>query len=229
MKQALASYTESGGAGDAIVDQNEAVAVMLEKYEICCGLFHGFDRSRWVAGTPAERLGLLPAAQEHVLAQQDGKRRFLKVVTELSKAFALAVPHDDALHVRDDVAFFQAVRAALTKTTSSEKTKTADILDGAVRQIVSRAIAPLGVVDVFTAAGLDKPDISILSDAFLAEVRDLPQKNLAFETLRKLLNDEIGLRSKRNLVQSRSFSEMLERAIRKYQNRSIETAHTEFP
>jgi type I restriction enzyme R subunit len=115
LKQALANYTESGGAGRTAVDQEEAVAVMREKYEICCGIFHGFDRSAWKSGGPQQRLSVLPAAQEHVLAQKDGKRRLVNGVTELSKAFALAVPHDEALAIRDDVAFFQAVKAVLTK------------------------------------------------------------------------------------------------------------------
>jgi type I restriction enzyme R subunit len=115
LKQALATYTESGGTGKTAIDQAEAVAVMKEKYEVCCDLFHGFDWSKWKTGSPEERLSLLPAAQEHILAQENGKERLLKAVTELSKAFALAVPHEEALAIRDDVAFFQAVRAALTK------------------------------------------------------------------------------------------------------------------
>ncbi|HYE37088.1 type I restriction endonuclease subunit R [Methylocaldum sp.] len=222
LKRALADYTDSGGTGKTAIDQTEAVAVMLEKYEICRGLFHGFDHSLWTSGSPAEKLSLLPPAQEHILAQDDGKSRLNQAVTELSKAFALAVPHEDALAIRDDVAFFQAVRAALSKGGSGGKTDYE--LDHAIRQIVANAVAPEGVIDLFAAAGLKKPDISILSDEFLAEVRGLPHKNLAVEMLRKLLTDEIKLRSKKNLVQSRSFGEMLERAIRAYQNRAIETA-----
>jgi type I restriction enzyme, R subunit len=223
LKQALATYTESGGTGRTALDQEEAVAVMLEKYEICCGLFHGFDRSTWVTGTPAERLGLLPPAQEHVLAQEDGKNRLLHAVHELSQAFALAVPHDEALRIRDDVAFMQAVRACLMKRAPGEA-RTAEELDLAVRQIVSRAVASEGVVDIFAAAGLKKPDISILSDEFLAEVRGMPQRNLAVELLRKLLSGEIHTRRSKNVVQARSFAEMLEQSIRRYQNRAIEAA-----
>jgi type I restriction enzyme, R subunit len=223
LKQALATYTESGGTGRTALDQDEAVAVMLEKYEVCCGLFHGFDRSTWVTGAPAERLGLLPPAQEHILAQEDGKNRLLDAVRDLSQAFALAVPHDEALRIRDDVAFMQAVRASLAKRAPGEA-KTAEELDLAVRQIVSRAVASDGVVDIFAAAGLKKPDISILSDEFLAEVRGMPQRNLAVELLRKLLSGEIHTRRDKNVVQARSFAEMLEQSIRRYQNRAIEAA-----
>jgi type I restriction enzyme R subunit len=163
LKQALATYTESGGTGRTAIDQAEAVAVMEEKYEICCDLFHGFDWSAWKTGTPEERLALLPAAQEHILAQENGKDRLLHAVSDLSRAFALAVPHERALAIRDDVAFFQAVRAALAKRAPSEQ-RTEEDLDHAIRQIVSSAIAPEGVVDLFAAAGLRKPDISILSE-----------------------------------------------------------------
>ncbi len=223
LKSALAAYTESGGTGKSALDQAEAVAVMLEKYEVCRGLFHGLDWSRWATGSAQDRLTLLPAAQEHILAQQDGKDRLLRVVTELSQAFALAVPHEKALRVRDDVGFFQAVRAVLAKSTPGER-KTDEQLDQAIRQIVSKALTSGEVVDIFAAAGLKRPDISILSDEFLAEVRGMPQRNLAVELLQKLLKGEIKERLKRNLVQARSFAEMLEQAIRKYQNRAIETA-----
>lgn len=223
LRDALSNYTANGGRGKTSVDIEEAVAVMKEKYEICRALFHGFDWSVWREGAPMERLRLLPAAQEYILQQADGKTRLLKSVAELSKAFALASSHDDALSIRVDVAFFQTVRAALVKTTTTTQRAT-DELDHAIRQIVSQAVATDEVIDIFSAAGLRKPDISILSDEFLAEVRSLPQKNLAVELLRKLLNDEIGTRSRRNLVQSRSFAEMLERAVRAYQNRAVETA-----
>jgi type I restriction enzyme R subunit len=223
LKRALADYTGSGGTGKTAIDQKEAVAVMLEKYEICRDLFHGFDWSRWTTGTPAQRLGLLPPAQEHILAQVDGKPRLLKAVTGLSQAFALAVPQAEALRIRDDVAFFQAVRSALAKS-SGTGARTEEELDHAIRQLVSKAMSSDKVVDIFAAAGLKKPDISILSDEFLTEVRGLPHRNLAVELLRKLLNDEIKTRSKKNLVQSRSFAEMLERSVRAYQNRAIETA-----
>ena len=223
LKKALATYTESGGTGKTALDQAEAVAVMQEKYEICRGLFHGFDWSKWVSGTPQERLSLLPVAQEHILAQEDGKNRLLRAVTDLSQSFALAVPHEEALKIRDDVGFFQAVRAVLAKSTPGER-KTDEELDHAIRQIISKAVASDEVVDIFAAAGLKKPDISILSDDFLAEVRGMPQRNLAVELLQKLLKGEIKTRSRRNVVQARSFADLLEQAVRKYQNRAIETA-----
>jgi type I restriction enzyme R subunit len=223
LKKALATYTESGGTGKTALDQAEAVALMLEKYEVCRGLFHGFDWSRWATGKPQERLSLLPAAQEYVLAQPDGKSRLLRAVTELSQAFALAVPHAEALRIRDDVGFFQAVRAVLAKSTPGAH-KTDEELDQAIRQIISKAVVSGEVVDIFAAAGLKKPDISILSDEFLAEVRGMPQRHLAVELLQKLLRGEIKARSKRNVVQARSFAELLEQAVRKYQNRAIEAA-----
>jgi type I restriction enzyme R subunit len=223
LKQALATYTEAGGKGETAVDQAEAVALMLEKYEVCRGLFHGFGWNAWTTGTAQERLALLPAAQEHVLKQEDGKTRLLKAVTELSQAFALAVPHEDAIRIRDDVGFFQAVRAVLAKNAPGER-KSDEDLDHAIRQIVSQAIVSDEVIDIFSAAGLRKPDISILSDEFLAEVRDMPQRNLAVELLQKLLKGEIRTRSKGNVVKARSFTEMLEKALRRYQNRAVGTA-----
>jgi type I restriction enzyme R subunit len=223
LKQALATYTESGGTGRTALDQDEAVAVMLEKYEVCCGLFHGFDRTRWTTGTPQERLALLPAAQEQILVQENGKERCIRAVRELSQAFALAVPHAEALRIRDEVAFFQAVQAVLAKRAPADA-RPEEELDHAVRQIISRAVAPEGVLDIFAAAGLEKPNLSILSDEFLAEVRGMPQRNLAVELLQKLLRGELRERRRKNVVQARSFAEMLEQTLRRYQNRAIEAA-----
>ncbi|MBS0198777.1 MAG: type I restriction endonuclease subunit R [Planctomycetes bacterium] len=223
LKQALSVYTESGGKGKAAFDQEDAVALMLAKHEACCELFDGFDWSHWTKGRPEQRLSVLPAAQEHILGQKDGKNTFLLAVKELSKAFALAVPHEEALRIRDDVGFFQAVRAALTKSTEGQ-TRSPEDLEHAIRQLVSRAVASDEVVDIFAAAGLRKPNIGVLSEEFLAEVRGMPQRNLAVELLRKLLTGEIKLRGRKNLVQARSFTEMLEEALKKYQNRAIEAA-----
>ena len=223
LRQALATYTESGGRGQTALDQGEAAALMQEKHEICCALFHGFDWRKWTDGKPADRLALLPAAQEHILAQEEGKDRCVKAVRELSQAFALAVPHDEAMAIRDDVALFQAVQAALAKRSAGEA-RTDEELDHAVRQIIDRAVAPEGVTDIFAAAGLPKPDISILSDEFLAEVRGMEHPNVAVELLRKLLNGEIAVRRRENLVQARSFAEMLEKALGRYQNRAVEAA-----
>jgi type I restriction enzyme R subunit len=209
LKAALATYTESGGTGRTALDQDEAVAVML--------------RSKWTTGTAQERLGLLPAAQEHILAQENGKDRCVRAVRELSQAFALAVPHAEALRIRDDVAFFQAVQAVLAKRAPGDARPEEDI-EHAVRQIISRAVAPEGVIDIFAAAGLAKPDISILSEEFPSEVRGMPQRNLAVELLEKLLKGELATRRRKNVVQARSFAEMLEQTIRRYQNRAIEAA-----
>ena len=223
LKKALHTYTESGGQGETALDQEEAVALMLARYEVCCDIFHGFDWGAWVAGTAGQRMTLLPAAQEHVLAQEEGKERLFQAVTELSKAFALAVPHDESIRIRDDVGFFQAVRTAIAKTSVGDHKSSGD-LDHAIRQIVSKAVASDQVIDIFAAAGLKNPDISILSDQFLADVRGMEHRNLAVELLRKLLNDEVKARAKHNLVQARSFADLLEKSVRRYQNRAIEAA-----
>ncbi len=223
LKRALATYTESGGKGQAAIDQSEAVALLQEKFEICAAFFHRFDRTPWTTGGATAKLALLPAAQEHILQQEDGKNRFVKAVEDLSKAFALAVPADEALAVVDDVAFFQAIKAILTKHVGAARRDPGDI-DHAIRQIVSRAVSSDEVIDIFAAAGLKKPDISVLSEEFLAEVRDMPQRNLAVEMLRKLLTGEIRQRAKKNVVQARSFLELLEKSMIRYQNRAIETA-----
>jgi type I restriction enzyme R subunit len=223
LKKALVTYTESGGQGDPTFDTAQAIAVMLEKHGIACDLMHGFNWDKWTSGTPTERLQLIPAGQEHILEQDDGKKRWVQVVTELSRAFALCAASDEATAIRDDVSFFQALQAALNKQSSSNR-KTPEQIDAAIRQLVSKAITTEGqVIDVFTAAGLPKPDISILSDQFLAEVRGLKHKNVAAELLEKLLKDELKVRSKRNLVQSQVFSEKLKKTLNAYHNRAIST------
>jgi type I restriction enzyme R subunit len=225
LKRALADYTEAGGRGKAAVDQEEAVALMIEKYEVVAYMFHGFDYSSYLQAEPAERMAGIASAIEHILSQvEDGKKRILTEVSALSKAFALAVPHEEALKIRDDVGFFQEVRAGLAKATIEGEGKTPEELDTAICQLISRAVASDGVIDIFAATGLKKPDISILSDEFLEEIRQLPHKNLAVELIKKLLNDEIRTNSRKNIVQARSFAEMLEKAIRKYQNRTVEVA-----
>jgi type I restriction enzyme R subunit len=224
LKRALADYTEAGGRGKAAVNQEEAVAVMLEKHEIVVSMFHGFDYASLLKAEPAKRIAGIAAAMEHILQLEDGKKRYLAEVTALSKAFALAVPHEEALKIREEVGFFQEVRSGIAKATVEGEGKTREEMDTAIRQLVSRAVASDEVVDIFAAAGLKKPDISILSDDFLQEVRQLPHQNLAVELLRKLINDEIRTSSRKNVVQARSFADMLEKAIRKYQNRAIEAA-----
>jgi type I restriction enzyme R subunit len=222
LKYALATYTESGGKGSPSIDTAQAIAVMQEKHDVACAILHGFDWSKWTTGTAAEKLALIPAGQEHVLEQDDGKTRFVQAVGDLSKAFALCAATDEAVALRDDIAFFQALKAQLAKSSGSGKSP--DELDHAVRQLVSKAILADGqIIDVFTAAGLKKPDLSILSEQFLAEVRGLKYKNVAAELLAKLLRDEVRKQSTRNLVQSRTFAEMLQKTLNAYHNRAIAT------
>jgi type I restriction enzyme R subunit len=222
LKRALATYTESGGKGSTTVDTTKAVAAMQEKHEVLCAMMHGFTWEKWATGKAAERLGLIPEGQEHILQQENGKQRFAQLVNDVSRAFALCAATDEAVAVRDDIAFFQAIKAQLSKTSGTQRAP--EQLDAAVRQLVSTAImADEGIIDVFTAAGLKKPDISILSDQFLAEVRGLKHKNVAAELLAKLLKDEIKTRSARNVVQGRQFSEMLKTTLNAYHNRAIST------
>jgi type I restriction enzyme R subunit len=223
LKRAVTNYTESGGTGDATFDTAQAIAVMLEKHGIACDLLHGFKWAKWTTGKAAERLALIPAGQERILEQEDGKKRWLQVVAELSRAFALCAASEEATEIRDDVSFFQALQAALNKQ-GGRSTHSPDQIDAAVRQLVSQAITPAGqIIDVFTAAGLPRPDISILSDQFLAEVRGLKHKNVAAELLEKLLKGELKVRSRRNLVQSQLFSEKLKKTLNAYHNRAIST------
>ena len=223
LRKAVENYTRSGGRGKAAFDKADAVAVMLEKHEVCCAMFHGFDWSPWVNGGAQGKLTILPPAQEHILAQEDGKERYLQAVMELTKAFTLSVPDEEAIRIRDDVNFFQTVRAAFLKKAPSEK-RTEEDLESAIRQIVSRAVASEGVVNIFAEAGLRNPDISVLSDDFLSEVRGMPHRNLAVELLQKLIRGELSTRRRQNVIQARSFAGMLEDAIRRYQNRTIEAA-----
>jgi type I restriction enzyme R subunit len=229
LREALVAYTESGGKGKPTFNQQDAIHAMQREYEVCLGLFDGFDWSAFCSGSAAERVYVLPKAQEHILGLRsheghpNGKERLLDAVGSLSKAFALAVPSDEAMAILQDVAFFQAVRAVLVKGTVHGPHDRED-LDHAIRQIVSRAVASDQIIDIFAAAGLKKPDISILSDDFLAEVKDMPERNLAVELLAKLLKGEIKARSRRNVVESRSFEKMLDEAVRRYQNRAVETA-----
>jgi type I restriction enzyme R subunit len=220
LKQALANYSESDREQVGI-DQEEAVNALLARYEVIRAMFHGFDYSRYFAVQGKERLSVIPSAMEHILKLEDGKKRFMQAVTELMQAFALAVPNERALNIRDEVGFFQTLRASFVKSTTVEG-KSAEQLDAAMRQIVSRAVASNGVTNVFEMAGLKKFNLSILSEEFLAELRGMPQKNLAVEALAKLLKDEIKARFKTNVVQERMFSDLLEESVRRYQNRAVE-------
>jgi type I restriction enzyme R subunit len=227
LKEAVALYTASGGKGSPAYDQDVAVSLMLEKHEVVRGIFHNFDWKPFLLGSATERLASLSQAVEFILAMKDGRERVLAHVRLLTEAFALSVPDERALAIRDDIAFFQAVRSQLLKLGGGggggEDDNEKDV-DKAVKQLVARAVTSSEVVDIFTAVGLDKPDISILSEEFLSEVQKMPQKNLAVSLFKKLMKDAIIRQARNNLVQSRNFSEMLEETIRKYQNRTIEVA-----
>ncbi len=220
LKAALSTYTESGGRGSTSEQIEQAVTVLEEKVEVARGLFHGFDWSAWLTGNGAERLSILAAAEQHVLELDEGKQRCIAVVTEISRAFALCATHANAIALRDEIGFFQAVQSALRKLSHSERDE-AD-LDHAIRQLVSSAVTTHGeVIDVFAAAGMKRPDISILSEEFLKEIKGMKHKNLAAEVLATLLAGEIKAGFSRNVVKSRQFSEMLKKTLNAYHNRAI--------
>jgi type I restriction enzyme R subunit len=223
LKEALINYTESGGKGKPTLDQEKAVMLMLEKYEIVKDMFHGFNYSRFFELKPSERIPFVPSAMEHILKEQGKKERFLRGTAGLLKAFSLAVPNEKAMKIKEDVGLFQAIQAAISKTTATP-TGGEDRFDTAIKQILSKAVISDRIIDIFEAAGIQKPELSILSEGFLAEVKDMPQRNLAFEALKKLLNDEIRLILRKNLIQGKSFMEMLDKTIKRYTNKSVEAA-----
>lgn len=227
LKKALSVYTSSGGKGKIEFDQEEAVFKMEELYEIVVDLFFGFDYKRFFGLQPKEKLTFLLDATDFILGLDKGQERFSTNVSNLSKAFAISVPHPKAIAIRDDLSFFQAIKARISKLRESKKKRTDEEVETAIRQIISDALISTEVIDIFQAAGLQNPEISglnILSDEFMAELKDMPRKNLALELLRRLLNDEIKQRSQRNIVQSKKFSEMLADAIKRYQNNAITAA-----
>ena len=225
LKEALRIYTDSNGKGEPTRNFEEALDIMQEKLDVVRGILHGFDYSDFAASTPAERVKLISEGQDFVIGKRQAvKERFIREVLALGQAYALAVPHPDALEMREEIVYLQTVRAALSKGETVERRQSRHDVNHAVQQLVESAVAPDGVVDVFLAAGLKRPDLSILSDKFLEEVRALPQRNLAVELLERLLKDEIRTRSRRNAVESKAFSDKLEEAIARYQNRSIEAA-----
>jgi type I restriction enzyme R subunit len=223
LKKALMNYTQSGGKGKPTFDQKQAIHLMLEKYEIVRDMFYGFDYKKFFQLKPNERISFIPSAMEYILKEEGKKERFAREVTALLKAFSLAVPDEKAMKIKEEIGFFQAIKSVIIKTTEI-RVGTQDRFDSAIKQILSKAVISDRIIDIFEAAGIQKPELSILSEGFLAEVKEMPQKNLAFEALKKLLNDEIRMISKRNLVQGRSFMELLDKTIKKYTNRSIETA-----
>lgn len=234
LKRALSLYTDSGGKGKPAFDLDEAAAVMMGKYEIVAQMFSeqsqdktvakGFDYKAFFALTPKEKLYFPIQAANYVLGLENGKERFVNAVTALSKSFAISVPHPYTVDIRDEVALFQAIRTRIVKVTTVGGGKSDEEIETAIKQILSDAVVAEEVIDIFDAAGIKKPDISILSDEFLAEVKGMTHKNLALELLKKLLNDEIKTRQRVNLVQSKKFSEMLDKAMKQYQNNLITSA-----
>jgi type I restriction enzyme, R subunit len=225
LKEALSFYSDAGGKGDPTLAQEQAVALMLEKIEIVSALYHGFAYEDYFEADTAQKLSLILAAQEHILGLEDGQKRYLNEVNALSQAFAIAIPHEQALDAKDEVGFFQAVKARLSKFDSTDESSSSnEDLETTIRQVIDQALVSEQVIDVFDAAGIKKPDISILSDEFLAELKGYEHKNIALEVLKKLLNDELKARAKKNLVQSKTLMEMLENAIKKYQNKIITAA-----
>lgn len=227
LKKALTVYTESGGKGKPTFDQEEAVNVMMEKYEIVTSMFHeakGFDYKEFFNLDQKEKLAFPMKAADFILSLENGKERYLNNVTALSKAFGISVPHEQALAIRDEVGLFQAIKSRIVKVSKSQQNKTDEEIETAIKQIVSDTVVSDEVVDIFDEAGIKKPDLSILSDEFLNEVKEMDQKNVALELLKKLLDDEIKVRKQTNLVQSREFSQMLEDAVKRYQNNVISAA-----
>jgi len=223
LSRAVKTYSEAGGRGETAIDKEQAVRLFQEKYEICCGMMHGYSWEGWPSSSTERRLEMLKGALEHVLSLGDGKARWTRAVRELSKAYALAVPDPRALAAVEDVAFFQQVSSALN-TPTDRRYREDEAREQAIRQLLSQAVSGEGVVDILDAAGLKRPDISVLDEAFLAQVRSMEHRNLAAELLERLLQDEIRTQRSTNVVQSRAFSELLEQAIEAYHKRAITTA-----
>jgi type I restriction enzyme R subunit len=221
LKKALSFYSDAGGRGDPALNQEKAVQVMLEKLEIVSQMFHGFAYNQYFNADTGRKLSLILAAEEHILGLENGRKRFIDEVSALSKALSIAIPHEKAMDAKDEVAFFQAVKSRLVKFDSSGTGRTDEELETAIHQIIDKALVTEKVIDVFDAAGIKKPDISILSEDFLLEVKNMEHKNIALEVLKKLLNDEIKSRTKKNLIQSKTLMEMLENSIKKYHNKII--------
>jgi len=224
LKKALAFYSDAGGKGDPAVAQEQAVTLMLEKIEVISAMYHGFPYEDYFDADTSKKLSMILAAEDHILGLEDGKKRYIDEVTALSKAFAIAIPHDQAMDAKDEISFFQAVKARLAKFDSTGSGKTDEEIETTIRQVIDQALVSDQVIDVFDAAGIKKPDISILSDEFLMELKDMQHKNVALEVLKKLLNDEIKSRSKSNLVQSKKLLEMLEQSINRYHNKILTAA-----
>ncbi len=224
LKKALAFYSDAGGKGDPAVAQEQAVALMLEKIEVISAMYHGFPYEEYFDADTSKKLSMILAAEDHILGLENGKKRYIDEVTALSKAFAIAIPHDQAMDAKDEISFFQAVKARLAKFDRTGSGKTDEEIETTIRQVIDQALVSDQVIDVFDAAGIKKPDISILSDDFLMELKGMQHKNVALEVLKKLLNDEIKSRTKTNLVQSKKLLEMLEQSINRYHNKILTAA-----
>jgi type I restriction enzyme R subunit len=224
LKEALSFYSDSGGKGDPTLLQQQAVTLMLEKIEVVSAMYHGFPYEEYFDADTAKKLSLILAAEEHILGLDDGRKRYSNEVTLLSQSFAIAIPHEQAMDVKDEVGFFQAVKARLAKFDGTGNGYSNEDIETTIRQVIDKALVSEKVIDVFDAAGIKKPDISILSEEFLDELKGHKHKNIALEVLKKLLNDELKVRAKKNLVQSKSLLEMLEKAIKKYQNKILSAA-----
>lgn len=224
LKKALSFYSDSGGKGDPTNSQEQAVGLMREKLEIISQMFHGFEYENYFNASTSEKLSWILRSEDFILGLDDGKKRFVNQVDALGKAFAIAIPHEEAMDAKDEVAFFQAVKARLCKFDSTGSGRSDEEIETTIRQVIDKALISEKVVDIFDAAGIRKPDISILSEEFLLELKGMEHKNIALEVLRKLLSDEIKVRAKRNLVESRSLMEMLENSITKYHNKIITAA-----
>jgi len=229
LKEALSFYSEAGGKGDPALVQDEAATIMQEKLEVLEGIMHGYDYKEYFTANTSRKLAIILESEDHILGidQGEGKTRFLTAVSALSQAFALATPHPSAMEAAPDVAFFQAVKARLAKFsvgTGKVSDMTNAELEVKVRQTIDQALVTEQVVDIFDAAGIQKPDISILSDEFMQEVKDYEHKNIALETLKKLLNDEIKVRENQSVTQGKKLMEMLNSAIKGYQNKILTAA-----
>jgi type I restriction enzyme, R subunit len=224
LKKALSFYSDSGGKGDPAVTQEKAVQAMLEKLEIVSQMFHGFPYEEYFEATTGKKLSLILSAEEHILSLDDGRKRYIDEVTGLSQAFSIAIPHEQAMDVKEEVGFFQAVKARLAKFDITGSGKSNEEIETAIRQVIDKALVSEKVIDIFDAAGIKKPDISILSEDFLLEVKNMAHKNLALEVLKKLLNDEIKARLKKNLIQGKTLMEMLENSIKRYHAKVVTAA-----
>jgi type I restriction enzyme, R subunit len=224
LKKALAFYSDAGGKGDPTLLQEQAVAMLLEKMEVVTAMYHGFAYQDYFTADTGQKLACVLAAEDHILGLDNGKKRYIEQVTALSKAFAIAIPHEQAMAVKDEVAFFQAIKARLAKFESSGEGGSNIDLETTIKQIIDKALVSEQVIDIFDAAGIKKPNISILSEDFLAEIKGMKHKNVALEVLKKLLNNDLKVRAKINLVQSKSLMEMIENTIKKYQNKILTAA-----